>query len=74
MNGLTNYITEWNWNDIITTWYVLVDDMYQVIVESLSEPLRHRGPEPRMSDSEVITISLIIETFFKVMKKWGIPL
>lgn len=71
MNGLTNYITEWNWNDIITTWYVWVDDMYQVIVETLAEPLRSRGPEPQMTDSEVITVSLIIETFFQGHEEVG---
>ena len=71
MNGLTNYITEWNWGDIITTWYVLVDDMYQVIIKNLSEPLRSRGPVPRMSDSEVITVSLIIETFFQGHEEVG---
>ncbi len=71
MNGLTNYITEWHWNDIITTWYVLVDDMYQVIIKNLSEPLRSRGPVPRMSDSEVITVSLIIETFFQGHEEVG---
>ena len=71
MNGLTNYITEWNWTDIITNWYVLVDDMYQLIVENLSEPLRSRGPMPQMSDSEVITVSLIIETFFQGHEEVG---
>lgn len=71
MNGLTNYITEANWNDIITTWYVWVDDMYQHIVANLSEPLRSRGPEPQMSDSEVITTSLIIETFFQGHEEVG---
>ena len=71
MNGLTNYITEWNWNDIITSWYVLVDDMYQVIIANLSEPVRQRGPEPQMSDSEVITVSLIIETFFQGHEEVG---
>ncbi len=71
MNGLTNYITECKWNDIITTWYVLVDDMYQVIIKNLSEPLRSRGPVPRMSDSEVITVSLIIETFFQGHEEVG---
>jgi len=69
MNGLTNYITECNWSNIITIWYVLVDDMYQLIVENLSEPLRSRGPNSQMTDSEVITVSLIIETFFRVMRK-----
>jgi len=71
MNGLTNYITEWHWNDIITTWYVWVDDMYQQVVESLSDPLRSRGPDPQMSDSEVITVSLIIETFFQGHEEVG---
>lgn len=71
MNGLTNYITQWQWSDIITTWYVWVDDMYQLIVENLSEPLRSRGPEPHMSDSEVITVSLIIETFFQGHEEVG---
>jgi hypothetical protein len=28
MNGLTNYITERSWIDIVTTWFVLVDDAY----------------------------------------------
>jgi len=71
MNGLTNYITEWNWSDIITSWYVLVDDMYQVIIANLSEPLRQRGPAPQMSDSEVITVSLITETFFQGHEEAG---
>ena len=71
MNGLTNYITELNWSDIITNWYVLVDDMYQLVVKDLSEPLRSRGPAPQMSDSEVITVSLIIETFFQGHEEVG---
>ena len=53
MNGLTNYITEWKWCDIITTWYVLVDDAYQSVVENMPYPIRSRGPAPLMSDSEV---------------------
>ena len=71
MNGLTNYITEWKWNDIITTWYVWVDDMYHQVLANLSEPLRSRGPAPKLSDSEVITISLIIETFFQGHEEVG---
>jgi len=64
MNGLTNFITEYEWEDIVTIWYVLVDDAYQHIVSHLSRPLRARGPQPTLADSEVITIGLIIETFF----------
>lgn len=70
MNGLTNYITEWKWYDIITTWYVLIDDEYQAVIRQSRHKTRSRGPAPLMSDSEVIMVRLIIETFFKIMKKW----
>ena len=32
MIGLTDYITEYRWDDIFTIWYVLVDDAYQHLV------------------------------------------
>lgn len=41
-----------------------VDDAYVRLVVRRGYPLRTRGPEPTFSDSEVITVSLIIETFF----------
>lgn len=63
MIGLTDYITEWPWEDIFTVWYVLIDDMYQNLIEQTG-PLRQRGPQPTFSDSEVITAALVIETFF----------
>lgn len=65
MNGLTDYITEQTWTDTITTWYVLVDDAYQRVIARRGGPWRARGPLPDMSDSEVMTISLIIETYFQ---------
>ena len=71
MNGLTNYITEWKWNDIITTWYVLIDDEYQAVISQSKHKIRSRGPEPLMSDSEVITVSLIIEAFFQGHEEVG---
>ena len=58
MNGLTNYITEWKWNDIITSWYVLIDDEYQAVMRQSKHKIRSRGPEPLMSDSEVITFNI----------------
>jgi hypothetical protein len=63
MTGLTDYITECRWEHVFITWYVLVDDAYQAIRRRTGR-LRQRGPEPHFSDSEVITIALITETFF----------
>jgi hypothetical protein len=71
MNGLTDYITECPWTDTITTWFVLVDDAYQRFFLKRGCPLRRSGPEPKFSDSEVITVSLIIETFFQGHEEVG---
>ena len=57
---MTNYITERPWLDTITAWYVHVDDAYVRLVVRRGYPLRTSGPEPMFSDSEVITVSLII--------------
>lgn len=62
MHGLTDYITECDWVDIFTVWFVFVDDCYQSLYGA--QRLRRSGSEPRMSDSEVITVSLICDTFF----------
>lgn len=71
MNGLTNYITEQPWDEIITAWYVLVDDQYQQWLAGQGGRVRPSGPEPSFSDSEVITVSLIIETFFQGHEELG---
>ncbi len=71
MNGLTNYITERPWVEIVTTWYVLVDDAYRRFIAKRGNPLRTSGTEPRFTDSEVITVSLIIETFFQGHEEVG---
>lgn len=71
MNGLTNYITERPWVDTVTTWYVLVDDAYRRFITKRGKPLRANGTEPRFTDSEVITVSLIIETFFQGHEEVG---
>jgi hypothetical protein len=71
MIGQTNYITEIPWEETITTWYVHIDDAYQRICSKLSRVLRQRGPEPLLSDSEVITIGLIIETYFQGHEEVG---
>jgi Transposase DDE domain len=71
MNGLTNHITERPWEEIITTWYVLVDDAYQRLLAKRGCRVRASGPTPSFSDSEVITVSLIIETFFQGHEELG---
>jgi hypothetical protein len=71
MNGLTNYITDQPWEDTITRWYVLVDDAYQRILARRGRPLRASGPAPSFADSEVITVALIIETFFQGHEEVG---
>jgi hypothetical protein len=71
MNGLTNYITERSWIDIVTTWFVLVDDAYQRFIAKRGKRLRSSGTEPSFADSEVITVSLILETFFQGHEEVG---
>lgn len=71
MNGQTNYITEEPWTDTITRWYVHINDAYKRLIGRRGKRLRARGPEPRFSDSEVITVSLIIETFFQGHEEVG---
>jgi len=71
MNGLTNYITERAWTDIVTTWFVLLDDAYQRLIAKRGRPLRTSGTAPAFTDSEVITVALIIETFFQGNEEVG---
>jgi len=71
MKGLTNYITESSWEDIIIFWFIHIDDGYKKLIVQRDSPLRKRGPEPKMSDSEVMTISLVIETFFNGCEEIG---
>jgi hypothetical protein len=71
MNGLTDYITQRPWEETITTCYVLVDDAYQRLMAKRGRPLRASGPEPTFSNSEMITVSLIIEAFFSPKGTYG---
>lgn len=63
MNGMTNYITEAKWVDVFLVWYYLVDRAYEQLERHYGE-WRHSGPAPVFSDSEVITVALIIDTYF----------
>jgi hypothetical protein len=47
---------------------------FERLVAKRGRPFRASGPEPTFSDSEVITVSLMIEAFFQAMKNWAMPL
>jgi len=63
MVGRTDFITDACWEDVWTIWYTLVDDAYQTLEHHYGK-WRHSGPAPSFSDSEVITVALIIDTWF----------
>lgn len=63
MAGRTDFITDEKPEDVWLIWYVLVDDAYQAL-EAFHGAWRTRGPAPIFSDSEVITVALIIDTWF----------
>lgn len=63
MEGLTNYITESAWEDILTVTYVLIDDAWSTLPARIL-PERRRGPTPTMSDSEVTTVAIFIDSIF----------
>lgn len=71
MLGLTDYISNHRWEDILLIWYVYIDDAYQTLVRTRGR-LRRRGPEPLFSDSEVITVALAIQTFFAGREELGL--
>ena len=63
MTGRTDFITDAPWEDVWLLWYVLVDDAYHALEQHFG-PWRTRGPQPTFSDSEVITVALIIDTWW----------
>lgn len=63
MVGRTDFITDACWEDVWTIWYTLIDDAY-VALEQHYGKWRRSGPAPVFSDSEVITVALIIDTWF----------
>lgn len=63
MTGRTDFITDALWTDIILVWYCVIDDAYKKLESDLGA-WRQRGPAPVFTDSEVITVALVIDTFF----------
>jgi len=63
MEGLTDYITKSDWEDIMTVTFVLIDDAWPTLPAEVL-PRRRRGPAPAMSDSEVVTVAVFIDSIF----------
>ena len=63
MIGMTDFITEACWEDVFTHWFSLVYDAYHALEQNFGQ-WRRRGPAPDFRDSEVITVGLIIDTWF----------
>lgn len=63
MIGMTDFITEACWEDVFIHWFILVDDAYQTLERHYGS-WRRSGPQPTFQDSEVITVGLIIDTWF----------
>jgi hypothetical protein len=63
MAAWTDFITDVDPEVWLTYWYVLVDDAYQALEQDYGG-WRRRGPAPQFSDSEVITVSLYIDTIY----------
>lgn len=71
MVGMTDFITSARWQDVFTVWFVLIDDSYRALETDLGR-WRKRGPQPNFTDSEVITVALIIETYFHGNEEMGL--
>jgi hypothetical protein len=71
MAGRTDFITDARWEDVWLIWYVLVDDAYQALEQHYGA-WRQRGPQPVFSDSEVITVALIIDTWWQGHEALGL--
>ena len=71
MAGRTDFITKARWEVVWTIWFVLIDDAYQSL-ERHYGAWRRRGPSPSFHDSEVITVSLIIDTWFHGDEELGL--
>ena len=65
MKGLTDYITECDWEDILITLYVLIDDSQRAMNKCYVPNRKHTpGGQPDFSDNEVITLALFGEMVF----------
>lgn len=71
MSGLTDFITEASWPAVFTVWFVVVDDTYKAL-EAQHGRWRRTGPPPVFADSEVITLALIIDTYFDGDEECGL--
>ena len=71
MTGRTDFITTAPWEDIMLVWYVLIDEADQTL-EAQTGAWRQRGPAPIFTDSEVITVALVVDTFLAGREELGL--
>lgn len=63
MKGLTDYLTERSWEDILIATYVLVSErLPQAMLKAQFR--RSRGPAPEYDDAQIITIALAADYWF----------
>lgn len=63
MLGLTDYLTEQSWEDILIATYLLVADVLPQACRTVGFRRQH-GPEPVYADAQIITIALAAEYWF----------
>jgi len=63
MTGRSDCITDAPLVELATVWFVLIDSAYATLEHHYGR-WRQRGPVPDFSDSEVITVALLIDTVF----------
>lgn len=71
MEGLTDYLTESDWEEVLTVSFIWIDDAWCMLPATVL-PTRRRGPQPRMSDSEVVTVAVFIDALFNGDEEKGL--
>jgi len=62
MPSVTNFITDYRWENTLIVLFCLIDEACLILYDSRNLP-RERGPEPTFADSEVITLAVWLETY-----------
>jgi DDE family transposase len=68
MPSIRECITQYDWQDILTVAFVLIDDAHRDLPQD-ARLTRQRGGRPKFSDSEVITLTFVCEWLFRGNEK-----